>query len=102
MGEGAVKEGPEGWLRSLGTISQEHSGSSLFSVQGPDPDLGWGRAGGSRHFWKCRGASQGLRQGAEEQPGPLTWQKVEGKVLPRCRGGAKGQVLPEPGRKEPG
>lgn len=53
MGERAVKEGPMGWLRSLGTISQEHSGNSLFSVQGPDPDLGWGRAGGTRHFWKC-------------------------------------------------
>jgi hypothetical protein len=95
-------EGPEGWLRSLGTVSQEYSRGSLFSVQGPDSDLGWGRAGGSRHFWKCPEASLGLGQGAEEQSGPLTWQKVEGKGLPHRRGGAKGRVLPEPGHKKPG
>lgn len=51
-------------------ISGEYSGSSLFSVQGPDPDLGWGRAGGAQHFWKCWGTSLGLRQGAGEQSGP--------------------------------
>lgn len=51
-----------------------------FSVQGPDPSLGWGEPSGSA------GPCEGLGRGQGSSQGPLTWQEEEGKG-PCCAAG---------------
>lgn len=99
-----MKEGPEGWLRSLPTVSPENiPGAAAFLSKVLILTWGGGRAGGAQHFWKCWGKPPwALGKGQGSSQAPLPWQEAEGKGLPRCRGGAKGQVLPDPGHKKPG
>lgn len=56
----------------------------LFSVQGPDSSLGWGRAESPPQGDRASGSARpcegpGRGQAAGEQRGPLTWQEEEGK-----------------------
>lgn len=50
-----------------------------------------------RRVWEPPEA-QDRGQGSSQAP--LTWQKEESKGLLRCRGGAKGQASPDPGRTD--